>query len=127
MNYSIPVGDLMLFIVFCMAAVVTVFLVIMMINLINLIKRAIKIIDSNSENLSKTLAILPETVKNVNDVTVGLKENMEKAGVFIENIEDAVTGTVVSVSESTEGFMDIAKTAMSVFKMVVSFFSKNKD
>lgn len=127
MNYSIPVGDLMLFLVFCMAVVVTVFVVILMLNLINLIKRANKIIDSNSGNLSKTLAILPETIRNVNDVSVDVKESMEKAGAFMETIEEAVTGTVVSVSEGTEGFMDIAKTAMNVFKMVFSFFGKARE
>lgn len=110
----------------CIITAVCVFLIIALYNAIKVIKRLDKVIETNNENINKTLTIIPETAKNVNDVTVVVKENLNKAGNVIGSLEDAVAETVASVSSGTENILSIVKIASSVISAITSVFNSGK-
>lgn len=113
-----------LFILFGLFVVLLVYLIITLNNFNNLVKRVSKVVKNNNENLSKTLVVLPEVLKNANDVTVTLKQNVDKAGVAISTIEAAVSETVSTVSEGTENVLQIVDVAVNVVKIILGRFSR---
>ena len=117
---------LIIFIAFCIFVVVGIYLIITLRNLNNLAKRANKVFEKNDENINTALATLPIAVKNLNEVAISIKASSDKAGTVIDTIDDVITETVVTVSESTEGIFDFLKTAGNIASIITGFFSSFK-
>lgn len=124
-SMTISIQDLGLFIIFCLIVAVAIFLIITLNNLNNIIKRANSMMDKNGENINKALTMLPETLKNVNDVAANVKENSEKVGNVIETVEGAVSETAAAVSDRTESILDFVKIANNVVKIILNMFSSS--
>lgn len=91
-----------------------------------LIKRVDKLVEKNDEHINKTVNVIPELVKNANDVSIGLKQGIDKANNTIETIGDSICETVTTVSEGTEGFFDFVSIAGEVIKVLLKVFPIGK-
>ena len=126
MDAQIPIKDLLLFIIFLLVITAGIFLIFLIYNLTQLIKRASKILEADSENIHKTLVLLPEATQNVNDVAVSIKSNMEKVEKAVGSVEDAVVETVAAVSEGTENVMNFVKIISEIIGIVVGTFTSKR-
>lgn len=112
------------FLVFCIVMVIGVFLIILLYNLVLLVKKANKIVDDNEENVHKTLAVLPETVNNINNVTLAVKDNFDKAGNAISSLGGTVAETAATVNESTGNILEFIKVVNNIIRVILSLFEK---
>jgi methyl-accepting chemotaxis protein len=92
-----------------------------------LLKKFNKIVESNTENINKTINILPDTMSNLNEAAVSMKGTLDKAGSVIGTIDGAVTDTVVSVSDTTETVFEIVKVIGLIAKYISSAFRHDDD
>lgn len=123
----IDIEALAIFILVSLAVIISVFLVITLKNLNSLLKKFNKIVESNTENINKTINILPDTMSNLNEATVSMKGTLDKAGSVIGTIDGAVTDTVVSVSDTTETVFEIVKVIGLIAKYISSAFRHDDD
>jgi predicted PurR-regulated permease PerM len=117
-------NDIMFFIGFCVFAIVSIFLIIALINIINFVKSVSEIINSNKDNIQCVLNELPSTIKNVNEVTVNVKEGLEKAEKVMDNVGSSVTDTVSAVTTSTENIVNIVEVMVAAIKAAANAFGK---
>jgi predicted PurR-regulated permease PerM len=123
----IDIEALAIFILVSLAVIISVFLVITLKNLNSLLKKFNKIVESNTENINKTINILPDTMSNLNEAAVSMKGTLDKAGSVIGTIDGAVTDTVVSVSDTTETVFEIVKVIGLIAKYISSAFRHDDD
>jgi hypothetical protein len=81
--------------------------------------------EAGSEDLNKTIALLPETVGNVNEVAVSVKSNVDKIGSVVESVEGAVAETAAAVTDKTQDALEIVRIAGTVVKTILNAFSKS--
>lgn len=124
----ISIRDLMIFlavfILFCLLVVVGIFFIMTLNHLNKLLTRANKLVESNEESLHKTLALLPETVQNVNEVVANVKMGLDQVGDTVEAVETALTETVAAVSGNTQNFFSLVNTVSGIAKIIFEVFSK---
>lgn len=123
----ITIEALAIFILFFLAVIVSIFLVITLKSLNSLLKKLGKIVESNTENINKTINILPETITNVNEATISMKGTLDKAGSVIGTIDGAVTDTVVSISDTTDNVFEIVKVIGLIARYIASAFKHSDD
>lgn len=126
MDGQIAIKDLLFFTIFCLVIVAGIFLVILIYKLTQFIKRATYMLETNSENIQKTLELLPQTTQNVNDIAIAVKTNIEKVENAVGGVEEAVAETVAAVSESTENVMNFIKIITEIISIVLGSFSSKK-
>ncbi len=123
------------FILGAIAATLLVFLIVVCVRLLRLIRSVNTLIAANRQNIDETLKVLPETAKNINDVSVLLKENIGKAGIAINGIKSLITG---SGSEDDDdepvgpvtkilSFVGEVATLISMIRGLIEAFTKNDD
>lgn len=112
------------FLVFCLAMTIGVFLIILIYNLVLLVKKANRIVDANDDNIHKTLTVLPETVNNINNVTLALKDSIDKAGNAIGALGGTVAETAATVNESTGNILEFVKVVNNIIRVILSLFAK---
>ncbi|MCX7746176.1 MAG: hypothetical protein N2645_04665 [Clostridia bacterium] len=123
----ISLGDLGLFILFCLTMTAGVIFIILMLNVIHLVKRVNSIVEANSQNINKSLTELPEVINNVNDFSKNANECLENANLAVGVIKGAVTDTVSTVEDSAEGVLDFVRAFSDIVKTiqgVVGMFGK---
>lgn len=108
----------------CFVAGVSIFLIIVLNNTNKFIKKMNHIVDANKDNVEKTIAVLPGTVKNLGEAAGSIKTTMDKTGAVVETIDDVVTGTVATVGDTTENIFTIVKVVGDVFKYIVEAFKR---
>lgn len=126
MNNTIRVGDLADFIIYSLGTAALIILIIALIYVIRFVKRVDKLLEKNTESINKAASLLPDTVANINDVSVSLKDGINKAEQTIGTVEDYICETVSTVSDSTEGLLDFVSIAAEVLKTITSFFQLGK-
>ncbi|HEX9062067.1 MAG TPA: hypothetical protein VF941_17970 [Clostridia bacterium] len=115
MHNAVDYQDLLMFLVFCVVITAGVFLIIMVYHLTAFFKKLNRVFDQNSDNINKTLTILPELVKNSNEVAVGLK-------VGITGIEDVVGETASVLGDGVDSILDFTKIVGSVVSVILNVF-----
>lgn len=113
------------FVIFCLLVAAAVYFIITLSSLNTLLKHANSLLKSNEDNIGKSLAKLPETIGNVNDLAVSMKGNSDKVGATIDGLGDAMTETAAVVSEGTEDIISIVNIIGNVAKVIISLFEKS--
>ncbi len=126
MRVTVDLSVLAWFIIFCIAVVIGVFLVILLVNCLKVVNKVKKVLDDNSENIGKTLTVLPATVKSVDDLAISAKGTLDKANSVVATVEDTVTETIDSFSLNAENILSIINIASSVIKSIISAFTSKK-
>ncbi len=126
MEILISVRDLVNFVMYSLGAVALIVFIIALLYVIRIVRRLDKLVEKNTEYINKTASVLPDVVDNINDVSVSLKNGINKAEQTVETIEDYICETVATVSEGTEGIFDFVSVVSEVIKSVVAFFPLGK-
>lgn len=121
----ISMGDLALFVMFCLVTIVSVFLAITLNNLNSLIIMVNRVIYSNKDSIDKTMSILPNSVENFNDAAVSFKYTMDKAGSVVGTFDEAVIGTV-TVSDTAENIFEFVKIVGSVVRYIAGVINREE-
>jgi len=121
----ISIEALLIFFILCIVAGVSVLLIVVLNNVNRFIKKLNRVVDSNKDNIDKTMTALPATVRNVGEAAGSIKTTMDKTGAVVETIDDVVTGTVATVGDTTENIFTIVKVVGDVFKYIVEAFKRD--
>jgi|GEM_PF-1738055 len=127
MSVTVDLSVLAWFIIFCIAVVVGVFLIILLRNCLKVVDRVNKILDNNSENIQKSLEVLPSTIKSIDELAASGKGTLDKATSVVTTVEDTITDTVDSFTINAENILSIITIASSVIKSIISAFSSKKN
>lgn len=126
MEITINLSSVAWFIIFCLAVAISIFLIILIKNLIRAVASVQKVLDNSAQNIEQTIAVLPQTLKSVDDVAVSAKTTLDKATSLVTNVEDGVSETIDSFSFNAENIVNIINIASSVIKSIMSAFSREK-
>ena len=125
----ISINDLLIFLaVFigsCLVAAIGVLLIIALVNFIKMAKKFNKLIDDNTEHVSKTLKQLPGLAENLDKASISIKVNADKIGSSFGAIEGVFTGTPTTGDDSNT-LLTIVSIAESVLKVIIGFFGKKE-
>lgn len=122
----ISIGDIALFIGFCLVTIVSILSAIVLKKIISLIKKVNTVLDSNKSNIEKTITILPDTVQNLNDAAASFKNTMNKAGLIAGSIDSAATGGAVTISDTTENILEIVNIIGGIARFVKGLFNQKE-
>ncbi len=123
MSVTVDLSVLAWLIIFCIAVIIGVFLIILLRNCLKVVDKVNHILDSNSENIGRTLEALPSTVRSVDELAVSAKGTLDKATSVVSTVEDTVNETIDSFSFNAENVLSIINIASSVVKSIISAFS----
>ncbi|WP_010251413.1 hypothetical protein [Acetivibrio cellulolyticus] len=126
MDILISVRDIANFIIYSLGAAALIVLIIALVYVIRFVKRLDKLVEKNTDYINKTASLLPEVVDNINDVSVSVKDGINKAEQTVETIEEYICETVTTVSDTTEGLFDFISVAGEVVKTIVGLFPVGK-
>lgn len=126
MEITINLSSVAWFIIFCLAVAISIFLIILIKNLIRVVASVQKVMDNSAQNIEQTIAVLPQTLKSVDDVAVSAKTTLDKATSLVTNVEEGVSETIDSFSFNAENIVNIINIASSVIKSIMSAFSREK-
>ncbi len=104
------------FIMYSLGAALIIIAIITFLNLNKFIKRLDRLVEKNESNINKTADTIPEIAKNVNEVTIGVKKGVDKAGEAIDAVETSVCDSILALLEGTEGLLDFVNIAGEVIK-----------
>jgi len=117
----ISFADFCLSIVVFMAVVAGIYVVITLRNVNTLVKGLGKLLESNADNLTKSLALLPETIKSTGTLAESAREQIDDIGPSVSSIGSSIAQTAASLNEKTLGGMSFVKTAMDVVIIVKDY------
>jgi len=111
---------------YTLGAVLIIVAVITLLNVNRFVKRLDKLVEKNEENFNKTANTIPEIAKNVNEVTIGVKQNVDKVGEAIDAVEDSVCDSILNLLEGTEGLFDFISIVGEVIKALLKRITLGK-
>jgi len=114
------------FILYTLGAALIVVVIITFININRFIKRLDKLVEKNEENINRTMGTVPEIAKNVNDVTNGVKQGVDRIGDTVDAVESSICDTIVTVTEGAEGLLDFVSIAGEILKVILKIFPIGK-
>ncbi len=117
-------GFLAIFIGVLLGIGVLVLLIIALANLIKTIRKVNKVIDDNTESISKTISKLPALAENIDGAAVSIKNNVNIIGGVVGNVED--TFLDIKTTASNEMMMTIVNIAENVAKVIINLITKKK-
>lgn len=123
-NMNEVLGFLAIFIGVCLGIGVLVLLIIALVNLIKTIRKVNKIIDDNTESISKTIGKLPALADNIDGAAISIKNNVNIIGDVVGNVED--TFLDIKTTASNEMMMTIVNIAENVAKVIINLVTKKK-
>ncbi len=113
----ISLYDLGLFILFAVALVVAIYLIIFLRRAIGVAGRVKEILDEHGDNIEESLALLPETLANVNALAVTLKETADQTSSAMQTLQDDLVG---NLRDGLETFAIYAKIIGDIVRAVFS-------
>lgn len=117
--------DIARFFIFCLVMTIGVFFIILLYNVNQFVKKANRVVEENSQNVYKTLYMLTDTMNNVNDITLSVKESIDKAGNAVESIGGTISETAATFNEGTGNLVEFVKIVSGVIRVVLGMFSKD--
>lgn len=125
----ISINDLLIFIIVflgsCLVFAISVTLIIALVNLVKMTKKMNRLIDENSEHISKTIKLLPGLADSFTKAGTSVKINADKIGSSCGAIEVMLTGSPPTGDESST-LQTIINIAESILKVIVGYFSKKE-
>ncbi len=123
-NTNEVLGFIAIFIGVFLGIAVLVLLIIMLVNLTRTVRKVNRIIDENSESISKTIEKLPALADNADKAVVSIKDNVNVVGGVISNVEDTFFDT--RPKASNEMMMTIVNIAENVAKVIINLVTNKK-
>lgn len=118
----ISLYDIGLFIAFIIITIVSSYLIVVLHRIFCVLGSVRQILDVHNEDIRQTIAGLPETLTNVNELAISLKETADQANGAFGSLHNNITDTVDDLRDGMEDIIVYGKVAAEIFRTI---FSKN--
>lgn len=112
--------DLGLLILFVVIVVIGIYLIAVLRRALAVLGIVRGILDSQHDNIGETVSLFKETLANINELTVNLKETTEQTNRAVRALPNEFSDTVEDLRESFETFALYARIAGDVVKTIFS-------
>lgn len=120
MNVMISLTDLFMFILFVIIIVVCVFLIALMRRAFCVLGYVRCILNAHHEDIGQVLAKLPQTLDNVNELSVSLRQTADVTTCAFRSLQEDMVDTVDDLRDGLDTFMTYARLINLVWKTVFS-------
>lgn len=122
----ISLADLLLSILVIVAVLVGTYAVITLRNVNSLIKNFGKLLEKNSDSLTKSLALLPETIKNTSSLAKSAQEQIDDIGSTVNFLGSSLAETAATLNEKTVSGVSFVNTVIDVVSIVKDYMSSRR-
>lgn len=122
----ISLADLWLSILVIVAVVVGTYAVITLRNVNSLIKDFGKLLEKNADPLTKSLTLLPETIKNTSNLAKSAQEQIDDIGSTVNSLGSSLAETAASLNEKTVSGISFVNTVVDVVSIVKDYMNSRR-
>ena len=112
--------ELGLFILFTIAVVVSAYLITVLHQAFCVIGHVRAILNARDADIQETLSVLPETLSNINELAISLKQTASQTNDAFHYLQDDLSDTVDSLRDGLETIVVYGKVIGDVFRAVFS-------
>lgn len=123
----ISLTDFLLFIVVLVAVLLGIYVVITLRNLNLVIKKFDNLLTQNADPLTKSIALLPEAIKNTGALAKSAQEQMEDIGSTVDALGSSLVETAVSLNEKTVSGVSFVKTFIEVVSIIKEYIDSRRE
>lgn len=126
MEFTVNLGEIMIFLL-CLAGIVfLVYLTVLIKNVVKLVKDANALIDKNRPNIDLTLSTLPGIGANIESITTDVKQGVVTVTNTAERIENNLANSAAGVVDKTEMAIDYVQVIAQLVRSGLSFMESKK-
>lgn len=122
----ISLTDLWLSILVVVAVVVGTYAVITLRNVNSLVKDLGKLLEKNADHLTKSVALLPETIKNTSSLAKSAQEQIDDIGSTVNSLGSSLAETAASLNEKTVSGVSFVNTVIDVVSIVKDYMDSRR-
>lgn len=123
----ISLTDFFLTIIVFVIAALAIYLVITLRNLNSLIQNFEKLLEKNADSLTKSMTVLPETIKSIGAVAQSAQEQIEDIGSTVNVLGSNLVETATSLNEKTVSGISFVKTIVEVVAVIKDYIDSRRD
>lgn len=123
----ISLKDLGLIVIFVTVLAAAIYLIITLKNLNDLLKYAKSFLKQHNDNIDKTMSLVPETIKNANEMTVSIKQQVDQVGSTVNSLGSGLSETVATINDTTDTSVTVIRSLGEIVKVLIEFFTTSKD
>lgn len=123
----ISLTDFLLTIIVFVIAALAIYLVITLRNLNSLIQSFEKLLEKNADSLTKSMTVLPETIKNIGAAAQSTQEQIEDIGSTVNVLGSNLLETATSLNEKTVSGISFVKTIVEVVAVIKDYIDSRRD
>jgi len=112
----ISLYDLGLFLCILVGVAIGVYLVAVLRQILGVVSHVRTVFADHDKDVRKVLTLLPETLENVNALSVSLNEMVDQTGEAFHVLQTEVTDTVDDLQENLETFVAYAKMISDILR-----------
>lgn len=122
----ISLADLGLSIMVIVVLVVGGYAVTTLRNVNSLVKGFEKLLERNADPLTKSLALLPETIKNTSELAKSAQEQIDDIGSTVNSLGSSLAETAASLNEKTVSGISFVNTVVEVISIVKDYIGSRR-
>lgn len=123
----ISLHDLGLIILFILVLCAGIYFIITLRNLNRLLMIAGDFVKRHNESLDKSILLLPETLKNTNEMTQSIKHQVDEVGTTLSTLGTGISETVATINDRADTGITVIKGVGEVLQILIEVFKKSKD
>lgn len=113
----ISLYDLGLFVLFAVIVVAGIFLIVFLRQAIRVVSHIQVILNNHEDNIQKSIAMLPETLANINSLASTLRETVDQTNNAMQTLQEDL---VDNLRDGLETFIIYAKVISEIFRVIFS-------
>ncbi|MEL7566713.1 MAG: hypothetical protein AAGU27_17790 [Dehalobacterium sp.] len=123
----ISLHDLGLIILFILVLCAGIYFIITLKNLNQLLLTVGDFVKRHNESLDKSIRLLPETLKNTNEMTQTIKHQVDDVGTTLSTMGTGIAETVSTINDKADTGITIIKGLGEILQILIDVFKKSKD
>ncbi|MGI6712883.1 MAG: hypothetical protein ACOX4L_09275 [Bacillota bacterium] len=123
----ISLKDLGLIIIFLTVLAAVVYFIFTLKNFNDILKYAKEFLKRHNDSIDESVALVPETIKNANKMTVSIKEQVDQVGVTFNSLGNGLSETVATINETTDTSVTVIRSLGEIVKVLIDVFSSTKE
>lgn len=122
----ISLQDLALIILFIAVLCAIVYFIITLKNLNRLLTIVDDFAKKHNESLDKSIQLLPETIRNTNQMTQSIKHQVDEVGTTISILGTGISETVATINDKADTGITVIRGVGEVLQILIDAFKKSK-
>lgn len=123
----ISLKDLGLIVIFVTVLAAAIYLIITLKNLNDLLKYAKSFLKQHHDHIDKSIALVPETIKNANEMTVSIKQQVDQVGSTVNSLGSGLSETVATINDTTDTSVTVIRSLGEIVKVLIEVFTTSKE